>query len=178
MEIENTAIQGLKLIHLNRNGDPRGSFVKVFNYDFFTNNGLTTNFKESYFSISKKNVIRGMHFQIPPYEHSKLVFLNQGNILDVVLDLRENSETFGRHHFLKLDSDNPILVYIPIGCAHGFLCLEDNSIVSYFQTSVYSKDHDTGILWNSFEMDWPIEQPLISDRDKSFIKFPVFNSPF
>lgn len=178
MEIEDTFIPGLKLIHLNKFTDTRGSFLKVFNQDFFAKNGLETSFKESYFSVSHKNVIRGMHFQLPPYEHTKLVWLNQGKILDVVLDIRKASKTFGQHLSIQMNTDKPILIYIPAGCAHGFLSLEDNSMVSYMQTSVYNKDCDTGILWNSFGMDWKIENPIVSDRDNSFIKFEAFNTPF
>ena len=142
MKIEDTFIEGLKLIHVNQFYDLRGSFLKVFNYDFFKENNLETNFKESYFSVSQKNVIRGMHFQIPPAEHTKLVFVNQGAILDVILDIRINSKTFGKHFSYKISKENSTLVYIPTGCAHGFLSLEDNSIVSYFQTSVYNRACD------------------------------------
>lgn len=178
MEIENTHIQGLKLIHLNKFTDLRGSFLKVFNQVFFAENGLDTDIKESYFSISAKNVIRGMHFQLPPCEHTKMVYLNQGKILDVVLDIRKTSKTFGQHFSIQVNTDNPLMICIPVGCAHGFLSQEDNSIVSYMQTSVYNKDCDTGILWNSFGMDWKIENPIVSDRDNSFIKFETFNTPF
>lgn len=178
MEIEDTFIPGLKLIHLKKFTDTRGSFLKVFNEDFFAENGLETSFKESYFSVSHKNVIRGMHFQLLPCEHTKLVWLNQGKILDVVLDIRKASKTFGQHLSIQMNTDDPLLICIPVGCAHGFLSLEDNSMVSYMQTSVYNKDCDTGILWNSFGMDWKIENPIVSDRDNSFIKFETFNTPF
>ena len=119
-----------------------------------------------------------MHFQLPPYEHTKLVYLNQGKIIDVVLDIRKASKTYGQHFSIQMNTDNPLMICIPVGCAHGFLSLEDISIVSYMQTSVYNKDCDTGILWNSFGMDWKIENPIVSDRDNSFIKFEVFNTPF
>lgn len=168
MEIENTFIPGLKLIHLNEFKDNRGSFIKVFNHDFFTENGLETDFKESYYSISAKNVIRGMHFQIPPFEHTKLVYLNQGKIIDAVLDIRKASPTFGQYFSIELNTEIPILVYIPIGCAHGFLSLEDNTMVTYLQTSCYNNACDKGIKYSSFEMNWEIENPIISERDLSF----------
>lgn len=119
-----------------------------------------------------------MHFQLPPYEHTKLVYLNSGKILDVVLDIRKTSKTFGQHFSIQMNIENPTLIYIPVGCAHGFLSLEDNSMVSYLQTSVYNKDFDTGILWNSFGMEWKTENPIVSDRDNSFIKLGTFNTPF
>lgn len=178
MHIEQTFIPGLKLIHLNEFKDNRGSFIKVFNADFFAENGLETNFKESYYSISAKNVIRGMHFQTPPAEHTKLVYLNQGKILDVVLDIRKASPTYGQHFSIELNTENPILIYIPIGCAHGFLSLEDHTMVTYLQTSCYDKECDAGISWNSFGMEWKIKNPIISERDNSFIKFETYNSQF
>jgi len=178
MYIEETFIPGLKLIHLNKFIDNRGSFIKVFNEDFFAENGLETNFKESYYSISAKNVIRGMHFQVPPFEHTKLVYLNQGKIVDVVLDIRKTSATFGQHFSINLDTENPILIYIPVGCAHGFLSMEDNSIVTYLQTSVYNPKCDSGIKFDSFGMDWKLTNHSISSRDNSFLNLNQFNSPF
>lgn len=178
MEIENTFIDGLKLLHLNEFKDIRGSFIKVFNYDFFSANGLETNFKESYYSISAKNVIRGMHFQIPPAEHTKLVYLNHGEIVDVVLDIRKSSPTYGQHFSIKLINKDPILIYIPIGCAHGFLSLENNTIVSYMQTFCYNIACDKGIKYNSFGMEWRTENPIINDRDLSFPDFSNTNFGF
>lgn len=171
MEIEQTFVPGLKIIHLKEFKDNRGSFIKVFNHDFFAENGLETNYKESYYSISAKNVIRGMHFQIPPFEHTKLVYLNQGNIIDVILDIRKSSPTFGQHFSIELNTENPILIYIPIGCAHGFLSLKENSIVTYLQTSCYNNAYDKGIKYNSFGMNWQIENPIMSERDLSFPDF-------
>lgn len=178
MEIENTFIPGLKLIHLNEFKDLRGSFIKVFNEEFFTENRLEHNFKESYYSISAKNVIRGMHFQISPFEHMKLVYLNQGKILDVVLDIRKLSPTYRQYFSIKLNTENPILIYIPVGCAHGFLSLEDHTMVTYLQTSCYNNECDKGIKYNSFGMNWGTENPIISERDISFPNFPDTNFIF
>ncbi len=178
MIVEDTYISGLKVIHLEKLTDIRGSFQKVFNSDFFMKFGLETIYNESYFSVSRKNVIRGMHFQIPPYEHTKLVFLNQGELLDVVLDLRRNSITFKQFFTIYLDEKNPKLIYIPSGCAHGFLCLTDNCIVSYLQSSIYSKDCDDGILYNSFGMNWGGGPFIVSPRDLAFSSLNSFISPF
>jgi len=178
MEIKNTFIEGLKIIHLKEFKDNRGSFIKVFNEDFFLKKGLETNFKENYYSNSAKNVIRGMHFQIPPAEHTKLVYLNQGKIIDVVLDIRKSSPTYGKHFSIKLITEDPILIYIPIGCAHGFLSLEDNTMVTYIQTSCYNNDCDKGIKYNSFGMKWETENPTISARDLSFPDFSNTNFNF
>ncbi|MCK9401172.1 MAG: dTDP-4-dehydrorhamnose 3,5-epimerase family protein [Bacteroidales bacterium] len=178
MYIENTPIPGLKLIHLKEFKDNRGSFIKVFNEDFFAENGLKTNFKESYYSISHKNVIRGMHFQIPPAEHTKLVYVNQGSIIDVVLDIRKSSPTFGQHFFIELNTENPILIYIPVGIAHGFFSLDDHTMVTYLQTSCYNNACDKGIKYNSFGMDWGIVNPIMNERDLSFPDFADTNFNF
>ncbi|MFC4233170.1 dTDP-4-dehydrorhamnose 3,5-epimerase family protein [Parasediminibacterium paludis] len=179
MQFEETFIEGLYIIHLNKLSDNRGSFTKMLNEDFFKANRLRTDIKESYFSISHKNVIRGMHFQTPPAEHTKLVFVNTGSIQDVVVDLRKASNTFGQYFSISVSANEPKLIYLPEGFAHGFLSLEDNTIVSYMQTSVYNKSCDEGILWNSFGFDWfNVENPIISSRDLLFKPFSEFNSPF
>lgn len=178
MKIEQTTIPDLKIIHLTEFNDLRGSFIKVFNKDFFEKNRLDTNFKESYYSISSKNVIRGMHFQNPPEEHAKLVYVNNGSINDVILDIRKNSPTFGVFYNVKLSSNNPKLIYIPVGCAHGFLSLEDCTMVTYLQTTCYDPVCDAGIKYNSFGMDWEISNPILSKRDISFLPFNQFISPF
>jgi dTDP-4-dehydrorhamnose 3,5-epimerase len=172
MKIENTFIEGLKVIRLDRFTDLRGSFLKVFNADFFAENNLDIYFRESYFSVSCKNVIRGMHFQVPPFEHAKLVFLNQGAITDAILDIRKNSPTFGRFFIIEISEDNPAAVYIPVGCAHGFLSKTDHTMVTYLQTTVYNPDTDKGIKYNSFGFDWGVLNPIVSERD---INFPEFN---
>jgi dTDP-4-dehydrorhamnose 3,5-epimerase len=178
LKIQETKIKGLKIIYLDKYSDDRGSFLKVFNFNYFTECGLQTNFKECYYSVSKKNVLRGMHFQVPPFEHIKLVFLNQGRIKDVILDIRKDSLTYGNYFTTEISQDNPVLLYIPVGCAHGFLSLEDDSIVSYLQTSCYSKESDAGIRWDSFGMNWHIHDPIISQRDISFVTLSDFKSPF
>lgn len=178
MEIEEIHIEGLKIIRLNKFFDNRGSFTKIFNDSFFTDNGLRTDFKESYFSVSEKNVIRGMHFQIPPSEHIKLVFVNQGSITDVVLDIRKNSASFGKFFSLNVSADSPVLIYIPVGCAHGFLSLENQTIVSYMQTTVYNQACDKGIHFNSFGFNWNVEDYICSKRDLEFPTLDEFDSPF
>ena len=172
MKIENTFITGLKIIHLNEFKDTRGSFIKIFNEDFFLKNNIETNFKESYYTISAKDVVRGMHFQIHPAEHTKIVYVNNGSILDIILDIRKDSPTFGQYFKIKINTNNPILVYIPIGCAHGFLSLEDNTMVTYLQSSCYDNISDKGIKYDSFGLDWEIKNPIISERD---LNFPDFN---
>lgn len=177
LKITRLEIEGLRLINNFNVKDDRGSFTKTFNNIKAKELGINFKIEEIYFSISNKDVIRGMHFQIPPYEHDKLIYIAQGSITDVILDLRKNSRTFGKFISIEMNSLDKAL-FIPKGCAHGFKSLEENSIVVYNQTSCYSKEHDAGILWDSFGFNWGIENPIISERDKKFIPFEKFSSPF
>ncbi len=178
MEIETTKFENLLVIHNIPLSDDRGKFLKLFNYDFFKNEKLNTDFKEFYYSISKKDVIRGMHFQVPPYHHVKLVYVSHGRILDVVIDLRRSSPAYKKYFAIELNDVNGRYLYIPEGFAHGFLSLENETIVNYAQTSCYSKVHDSGILYNSFEFDWGLKNPILSERDLVFEELNNFKSPF
>lgn len=178
MNIQKTSFEGLYILETVNFQDIRGSFQKLFNYDFFERNGLDTSFKEFYYSVSHKNVIRGMHFQLPPFEHIKLVYVSRGKIKDVVVDIRKSSETYGKCFSIELDACKGQHLYIPKGFAHGFLSLEDNTIVNYAQTSGYSKEHDYGIAYNSIGFNWNINQPIISGRDLAFEPLENFKSPF
>ncbi len=158
--------------------DERGFFVKTFHESLFKNNGLQSHFKESYYSMSKKNIIRGMHFQLPPHEHEKLVYVTNGEILDVVVDIRKGSLTYGHYvtATLKEKSDS---IYIPKGCAHGFLTISDSATVVYNVSSVYEPTADAGIRWDSFGFDWlGVKKTIISKRDQGFLSFSEFKSPF
>lgn len=148
--------------------DKRGVFVKTFNADLFVKHGLNFDFKESFYSVSYKDVIRGMHFQLPPMDHEKLVYVVSGEILDVVVDIRKESITYGQHIAIELNEKNRKGLYIGKGYAHGFLTRSEIAIVCYMTTSVYSKHHDTGIKWNSFGCNWGTSNPIISERDANF----------
>lgn len=176
-EFEELGLSNVFLIKNQVFNDERGRFIKVFNSDNFIKNDIDCDFKESYYSISHKNVIRGIHFQLPPFEHNKLVYVSKGKILDVILDLRRGSPTYGKYETVYLD-ENLNSIYIPKGCAHGFGVLSDFAVVHYQVSSVYNPNSDCGILWNSFGFDWPIESPIISKRDLSFNRFLDFDSPF
>ena len=160
--------------------DLRGSFVKFFHADFFKALGLPNCFSEDYFSNSKKDVIRGMHFQTPPFDHEKLVFPLSGEIFDVAVDLRKSSPTFGKSFTTILNASKGNALYLPKGFAHGFCSLSNESIVGYKVTSVYNATHDQGIRWDSIDVDWPTRNPIISERDTSFVSLADFSksSPF
>jgi dTDP-4-dehydrorhamnose 3,5-epimerase/CDP-3, 6-dideoxy-D-glycero-D-glycero-4-hexulose-5-epimerase len=119
-----------------------------------------------------------MHFQTPPMDHVKLVYVIAGKIHDVCLDLRSNSKTFGKYFDCMLSGDDSYYLYIPKGIAHGFASLEDNTVVHYAQTSCYSQEHDSGIRYDSFGFIWNVRDPIVSDRDKSFPAFADFHTEF
>ena len=119
-----------------------------------------------------------MHFQLPPHQHAKIVFCPQGAILDVMIDLRKGSPTYGEHFAHVLSRENSMAYYIPEGFAHGFKALEDDSLTYYLVSSEYSRDHDTGVLYDSCGIDWQVAQPMLSERDMSFPALKDFDSPF
>lgn len=170
-------IPGAYLVKNFSSKDDRGTFVKTFNQEKLKEIGFTGSFTESYYSISKKNVIRGMHFQKPPFQHEKLVYVTSGKILDVIIDLRKDYSTYGNYLTLKLNEFGDA-IFIPKGCAHGFLALSEIVTVVYNVSSVYEPSADDGILWNSFGFNWEVNSPLLSERDKGFTTFENFRSPF
>jgi dTDP-4-dehydrorhamnose 3,5-epimerase len=176
MKFENISIEGVKIIKNNLLFDNRGSFIKTFNSNLFENNNFEI--KEQYFSFSKKNVIRGMHFQNPPSHYTKLVSVISGEIMDVILDIRKNSKTYGLVFSTKLSRTNGISIYLPKGIAHGFLTLKSNTIVSYLQSSCYNIQNDSGIKYDTINFEWGISNPIISDRDLKFESFKDFKSSF
>lgn len=178
MKIIDTKIQGLKIIEPKIFEDIRGKFSKTFSDEFFKDNDLDIEIKETYYSISHKDVIRGMHFQTPPYDHTKLVYVPAGKIIDVVLDIRKNSPTFGQCFSCELSGENGKVIIIPKGLAHGFKSLEDNTNVTYMQTTCYAPNNDGGIRYDSFEFDWDCESPKLSERDQSFSALAEFETPF
>lgn len=119
-----------------------------------------------------------MHFQMPPHDHAKIVYVTNGSIIDVILDIRNGSPTFGKYFECELSATNGLIIYIPIGCAHGFLSLEDASCVIYSHSTTYMPDSDSGIHYDSFGFNWGINKPIISDRDHKLVAFEDFESPF
>ncbi len=171
-------LSGAAQITLPAFADNRGSFVKTFQGSLFRQAGIDFALQESYFSVSHKDVIRGMHFQLPPHDHAKIVFCPHGAILDVLVDLRRQSPTYGQHYAAELSAANHQAFYIPPGFAHGFKSLEDHTITYYLVSSEHSRDHDAGIMYNSFGMDWACAAPILSGRDQDFPPLEAFDSPF
>jgi dTDP-4-dehydrorhamnose 3,5-epimerase len=178
MKIIDTKIEGVKILQPDIFNDERGSFTKPFHKETFEKNGLNTRFDESFYSVSKKGCIRGMHFQVPPADHAKLVYCPAGAIMDVVVDIRKSSTTFGQFVNVELSQKNGTMIYIPRGCAHGFLSLEDGSVTVYMQETMRSAEHEGGIKYDSFGMDWGVDAPILSKRDQVFPTLAEYNSPF
>jgi len=122
--------------------------------------------------------LRGVHFQTPPDDHYKLVTCLNGSVIDVIVDLRKNSSTFKKCFSLILNAQNKKMIYVPKGCGHAFLSLEDNSVLFYKVSTVYSPENDKGILWNSIDYDWPVSKPILSSRDMAHPTMNHFKSPF
>lgn len=178
MNISETELKGVYIITPPIYSDNRGQFIKTFHIDTLKDARIDMIVRESFYSISHKNVIRGMHFQTPPQDHSKIVYCPAGAIRDVVLDIRRNSPTYGKTISIELTPENGKVIYIPSGFAHGFLSLKDNSITTYLQSTVRSPEHEGGIRSDSFGFDWGIPGPILSSRDQSFPALSDYISVF
>lgn len=173
-------LEGAFSIDLPKFDDNRGSFTKVFHTKWLEELNLPFKLAESYYSLSTKNVLRGMHFQTPPYDHEKIVFCSHGTALDVIVDIRKTSPTFGQYFSIELNHVNPMAIYIPKGFAHGFLSMTNNCCIHYLVSTVHAPNNDEGILYDSFGMQWGIhkEAIIISERDKQFPPISAFQNPF
>lgn len=172
------ALPGVRLLEPRLFSDRRGAFIKTYHEPAWHEAGIPFAMKEEYYSVSHRGVLRGMHFQTPPEDHAKLVYCPCGRVLDVLLDLRRGSPTFGQCAARELSADNRLILIIPVGIAHGFLSLEDRSVMVYKTTTTHSPDHDAGIRWDSFGFDWGREPPMVSERDAAFPTFVDYSSPF
>ncbi len=171
MDLTPTAIPEVLIVNPRRFVDPRGFFSETFKGKVFAERGLPTDFVQDNHSLSRpKGTVRGLHFQVPPFAQDKLVRVVRGAILDVAVDLRRGSPTFGRHVSVVLSAEAWNQLFVPIGFAHGFCTLEDDTEVIYKVTQYYAPDHDRGLLWNDPDLGiaWPVEaeQAVLSDKDR------------
>ena len=180
MEIIKTRINELILIQPSVFPDPRGYFFESYKKEEFRGLGIDADFVQDNESMSQKNVLRGLHFQKPPFAQGKLVRVVTGSVLDVAVDLRKDSGTYGKWESAVLSAENKLMMWIPEGFAHGFLVLEDNTIFQYKCTNYYNKESESGIIWNDpdLEIDWGIENPLVSEKDLRGKPFKDIFSPF
>ncbi len=176
MTIKTTPIPGLLIIEPRVFEDNRGCFFELFNDAAYRANGIETDFIQDNVSYSVKNTIRGLHYQLAPYAQAKLVQVMKGRVLDVAVDLRENSPTFGQHHSVELSDVNKLQFYIPKGFAHGFIALSEEVVFFYKCNAPYNKDAERGINFNDPQLgiDWKVtlDKAIVSPKDEVL---PSFN---
>lgn len=180
METEKTNIPGLVLIKPKVFGDSRGYFFESFNKNKWKEIGLNPEFIQDNISKSKKSTIRGLHYQVGEFAQGKLCQVLQGKVLDVAVDIRFGSPTFGKHYAVELSEENHFIVWIPPGFAHGFSVLSEEAIFSYKCTKLYSKDHERSIIYNDedINIDWKIDHPIVSEKDLNAKKFKEIEKDF
>lgn len=178
--VEETGIEGLVVVKPKVFRDPRGFFMETFRSDSFRSLGLPGEFLQDNLSKSSKGIVRGLHFQAPPFDQGKLVTAIQGTVLDVVVDIRKNSPTYGQHKTFLLTAEEPVFVFVPSGFAHGFSVLSDIALFHYKCTNVYDKASEGGVLWNDPDLaiDWQVAEALVSDKDQVLPRFRDLMSPF
>ena len=180
MEVIKTEIEGVLLIKPQVFGDERGYFFETYNEERYRAAGVNETFVQDNQSFSQKNVVRGLHFQKPPFCQAKLVSVIQGSVLDVAVDLRKKSPTYGKYVAAELTGDNHWQLFIPQGFVHGFSVLENNTIFAYKCSNFYHKESEASIIYNDpvIAVDWRIENPIISEKDRNGFQFNEFISPF
>jgi dTDP-4-dehydrorhamnose 3,5-epimerase len=180
MKIIETEIPDVKLVIPSVFRDERGYFMEAYRESSFRDAGINTNFVQDNQSLSGKGILRGLHFQAPPFAQAKLVKVVAGAVLDVAVDIRPNSPTYGKYVKQVLSIENMHQLYIPEGFAHGFVTLEENTVFQYKCGDYYNKESEGAIFWNDADLtiDWGIENPMISEKDKEAPLFKDFVSPF
>lgn len=181
MKIEKTDIEGILILTPQLFGDERGYFFESFNQkEFEEKAGIKINFVQDNQSKSQKGVLRGLHFQNPPYEQGKLVRVLSGSVLDIGIDIRKDSPTYGKQFKIKLDGSTNQMAWLPPGIAHGFVSLEDDTVFFYKCSNYYNKDSEGCILWNDSDLniDWEVDSPILSEKDKLGESFKEFKSNF
>ena len=182
MELTKTDIEGLVVLSPRVFGDQRGYFFESYNHDWFSKNVCKTNFIQDNESKSKKRVLRGLHFQAPPYDQAKLVRVVQGEVLDVVVDLRSKSSTYGKVFSILLSAENKKQLFIPRGFAHGFSVLSEVAVFAYKVDNSYNFESEGGILWNdpSLNINWGLTNEVIevSSTHETLPTFSAFKPPF
>jgi len=181
MVITPLRLNGTYQIVLAPHYDERGYFMRVWDCQFWRQRGLTAAWVQENQSLSQRQgIIRGLHFQRPPHSETKLVRVASGAILDVFVDLRKASRTYGQWDSLELSAENQRMVYIPRGFAHGFCTLSENALVVYKVDAYYAPESEGGLKWNdeTLRINWPTPNPFVSDKDKHLPSFKEFVSPF
>jgi len=177
MEIKRRKLDGVFEIRLKPHIDSRGFFMRTYDENLFQTEGLKFNWvQENHSKSGVKDIIRGLHFQLPPYSETKLVRCIKGSVLDVFVDLRDKSKTFGQWDSIELNEENKKMILIPCGFAHGFCTLSAVSEVIYKVDNYYSSESERGLIWNdaSLNINWPAQSPILSEKDKKNMTFNEF----
>lgn len=183
MQFTELNIPGVYLIEPKRFGDDRGFFSETFSQKVFEEYVPGLNFVQDNHSLSRdKGVLRGLHFQLPPFDQGKLVRVARGRVMDVAVDIRKGSPTYGEHVAVELSADNWQQLWVPPGFAHAFCTLEENTEFLYKVTNFYAPEHDSGLRFDDPDLaiDWPFsaDEMILSDKDKTLGSFKDFDSPF
>lgn len=180
MEIKQHALAGVVEFIPRVFGDARGAFFESFSARVFEQAGVSHEWVQDNQSSSARGVLRGLHFQRPPHAQAKLVRVAQGRALDVIVDLRSESATYGQHLAVELDAQRYNMLYVPIGFAHGFVALEDNTLFLYKCSDYYQPSAEGGLRWDdpTLDINWGIDSPNVSDKDQILPVLEGFESPF
>ncbi len=180
MKVETYSILGPLLITPSIFEDERGHFFESFSKALFQQHGINSEFVQDNQSLSQKGTLRGLHFQAPPFDQGKLVRVSRGRVIDIIVDIRKSSPTYGQNITVELSDKNKQQLWVPPGFAHGFSVIEDNTIFQYKCTQYYNKTSEGGVIYNdnTLALDWKIENPIVSEKDLILPAFKNFNSPF
>ena len=180
MKFEKTSFNGPLIVQPDVYEDSRGLFFESFNIKKYEEGGITDKFVQDNISTSRQNTIRGLHIQVGEKAQGKLCQVISGNVIDVVVDVRRNSQTFGKYFSIELSDENHLQLWIPQGFAHGFSVLSPSAIFSYKCTGYYDKESERSILFNDLDLaiDWGIDKPIVSDKDLNALTFQQFISQY
>lgn len=180
MNVFETNLNDALLIQPRIFGDQRGFFFETYQKDRYKKEGMDFHFVQDNLSRSSRGTLRGLHFQVPPYAQGKLVYVLEGEVLDVIVDLRKKSSSFGHSFQVELSAENKKQLWVPPGFAHGFLVLSDSALFAYKCTHYYHQEAEGGILWSDpfLKIKWPIDSPLLSERDRNLPTWENLKSPF
>ena len=181
MNFKEREIKGVIEIELNAIKDNRGFFMRSYDNNLFEEAGINSEWvQENHSKSLLKNTVRGLHFILPPHTDGKLIRCIKGKVWDVFVDLRKGSDTYGKWDSIELNEDKPAYLYLPKGFAHGFCTLSDNCEILYKHDTHYQKDFDFGVSWNDKDIgiNWPVDNPIISEKDRSLISFKEFTKKY
>lgn len=180
MQVTKTFIEGLLVIQPTVFHDSRGYFYEPYNRKAYTEAGIPDEFVQDNQSFSQKGVVRGLHFQNPPHAQAKLLRILQGSIWDVAVDIRKGSPTYGKYFGIELSAENKTIFYVPKGFAHGFLTLEDNTLLLYKCSDFYDKPSEESLIWNDPDVaiPWKVDSPILSEKDLKGKKLSELKSQF